>query len=112
MFANGVLVPFLGHPAWTSPVLAILSLLTRAPVVHLACVPVEGGRYRVSLRPPIEPEGEGPEAEAALTRRYMEEVERDIRLRPELWLWMHRRWRTDPPGTVRSSRGVAESAHE
>ena len=53
-----------------------------------ACVPAPGGRYRVSLRPPIEPEGEGPEAEAALTRRYSGEIERDIRRRPELWLWM------------------------
>ncbi len=93
----GILVPFLGHPAWTSPVLAMLSLRTGAPVLHITCVPAPGGRYRVRLRPPIEPEGEGPEAESALTRRYMAEIERDIRRRPELWLWMHRRWRAGGP---------------
>ena len=89
----GIQVPFMGHPAWTSPVLAMLSILTGAPVVHFTCVPAAGGRYRVSVRPPIEPAGQGEEAQAALTGRYMEEIERDVRARPELWLWMHRRWR-------------------
>ena len=90
----GIRVPFLGHPAWTSPVLAMLSIRTGAPVVHFTCVPTAGGRYRVRFRPPIEPVGKGEEARAALTRRYMEEIERDVRRQPELWLWMHRRWRS------------------
>ena len=104
----GVLVPFLGHPAWSSPVLAMLSLRTGAPVVHVTCVAAPGGRYRVTLRPPIEPEGEGPGAEESLTRRYMEEIERDIRRRPELWLWMHRRWRagTAPAETAPERRAA------
>ncbi len=89
----GIRVPFMGHPAWTSPVLAMLSIITGAPVVHFTTVPLAGGRYRVSLRPPIEPAGKGEGAQAALTRRYMEEIEHDIRRQPELWLWMHRRWR-------------------
>lgn len=89
----GIQVPFLGHPAWTSPVLAMLSIITGAPVVHFTTVPIAGGRYRVRFRPPIEPAGKGEEAQAALTRRYVEEIERDIRRQPELWLWMHRRWR-------------------
>jgi lauroyl/myristoyl acyltransferase len=29
---------------------------------------------------------------AALTRRYLEIAEEDIRQHPALWLWMHRRW--------------------
>ncbi len=89
----GIQVPFMGHPAWTSPVLAMLSIMTGAPVVHFTTVPIAGGRYRVRFRPPIEPAGKGEEARLALTRRYMEEIEHDIRRQPELWLWMHRRWR-------------------
>lgn len=88
----GIRVPFLGHPAWTSPVLAMLSLQTGAPVVPFRCVPRPGG-YSLEVNPPIEPEGAGDEAVAALTRRYLEPLERDIAERPELWLWMHRRWR-------------------
>ncbi len=89
----GIQVPFMGQPAWTSPMLAMLSIMTGAPVVHFTTVPIAGGRYRLCFRPPIEPAGKGEEAQAALTRRYLEEIERDIRRQPELWLWMHRRWR-------------------
>ncbi len=88
----GVRVPFFGHPAWTSPALAFLSIRTGAPALPLYCVPIAGGRYRLSLRAPITPVGKGEEAIAALTTRYLESVEREIRRRPELWLWMHRRW--------------------
>jgi lauroyl/myristoyl acyltransferase len=42
----------------------------------------------------LPPEGakdqEGPVAD--LTRRYLESAEEDIRARPSMWLWMHRRW--------------------
>ena len=36
----GVLVPFFGRPVWTTPVLAYLSLVTRAPVLPAFCYPV------------------------------------------------------------------------
>ena len=89
----GIRVPFLGLPAWTSPVLAILSTRTGAPVLPFTCVPRGEDRYHLSFRQPIFPEGRGPEAEAELTRRYLAVVEEDIRRAPEGWLWMHRRWR-------------------
>lgn len=91
---QGILVPFFGQPVWTSPVVAYLSLLTRAPVVPMFCYPAEGGRYRLRIDPPIEPDAPGPdrEAEAALTTRYLAAVEAEVRRAPELWMWMHRRW--------------------
>lgn len=93
---EGITVPFFGHPALTSPVLAKLSLRTGAAVVPVAAYPEPGGRYRVVVRPAILPPQEGKgddEAVAALTRRYLEIAEEDIRKHPALWLWMHRRWR-------------------
>lgn len=88
----GIQVPFFGHPAWTSPVLAYLSSYTGAVTVPVYCYPEGEDGYLVRVRPPIAPAGRGPEAEAELTRCYLEDVEREIRLRPEMWLWMHRRW--------------------
>lgn len=90
----GVLVPFFGHEVWTSPVLAYLSLLTRIPVVPTFCEPRGADRYRLRFLPAIAPDAPGPgrEAETALTARYLGIVEAEIRRRPELWLWMHRRW--------------------
>lgn len=90
----GIQVPFFGRPAWTTPILAMISLRTGAPVVPFCCLPAdEPGRYRLVIRPPIEPEGEGPGAVQEMTRRYLSAVEDDILMRPELWMWMHRRWR-------------------
>lgn len=89
---EGIAVPFFGRPALTTPILARLSLRTGAPVVPIAVFPTPHGRYRFVARPPILPEGEGEEAVAALTRRYLEVAEEQIREHPEMWLWMHRRW--------------------
>ncbi len=91
---EGITVPFFGRPALTSPILARLSLRGGTPVVPLTVYPEPGGRYRVVVRPPIfPPEGEsGDEAVRALTRRYLEVAEEDIREHPAMWLWMHRRW--------------------
>ncbi len=94
--AQAIDVPFFGHPAWTTPVLARLSRRLAVPVVPVFGYPAPGGRYRVVIRPPVFP-GDGAADEeaavAALTRRYLAVMEDEIRGRPELWLWMHDRWR-------------------
>lgn len=109
---EGILVPFFGRPALTTPVLARLSIRDGCPVVPVFAYPEPGGRYRLVIRPPILPveppgggaprAGDGDEdreaAVAALTRRYLAAIESEIRDHPEMWLWMHRRWdRKRPP---------------
>jgi len=97
---EGIEVPFFGHPAVTTPVLAKLSLRLGAPVVPAYCLPLPKGRYRVIFKPAIEPptlpadgdEAAGERAVRQLTARYMEEMEGEIRRHPHQWLWMHRRW--------------------
>jgi Kdo2-lipid IVA lauroyltransferase/acyltransferase len=99
---EGIAVPFFGHPALTTPVLARLSLRTGAPVVPIFAFPEPRGRYRFVAREPVFPPGRatrGPGQDAAeeaavaeLTRRYLETAESEIRRHPEQWLWMHRRW--------------------
>ena len=42
----GIRVPFLGQPAWTSPVLAFVSLHTRSPVVTSNACTSPGGLFR------------------------------------------------------------------
>jgi KDO2-lipid IV(A) lauroyltransferase len=101
---EGIQVPFFGRPALTSPILARLSLRTGAPVVPLSVHPEPGGRYRVIVRPAILPpeapeRSSGDEAVLALTRRYLETAEEDIRAFPAQWLWMHRRWDEKEKGT-------------
>lgn len=105
--AEGIWVPFFGRPSYTTPVLARLALRTGAPVVPIFGYPLPRGRYRVALREPIWPETaaglEDEEAVAELTRRYLAACEHEIRQHPEMWLWMHERWRAPGRRTARAS---------
>ena len=86
-------VPFFGHAALTSPIVARLSSRTGSPVVPVFGEELPGGRYRAEALAPIDPE---PGADdVALTRRYLEILESRVRERPELWLWLHRRWKRE-----------------
>ena len=85
---------FFGHPAYTTPLMARLSLRTGAPVVPVFGIPVEGWkRCRIVYRPPIFPESNGEDAVDRLTMQYLRTIEEAICEWPELWLWAHRRWR-------------------
>ncbi len=90
---EGVAVPFFGDGSHSTPLLAQLSLRTGAWVVPMFVYPEPGGRFRVVVREPIPPAGEGEEGVRSLTARYMKAIEDEIRGRPEMWLWMHERWR-------------------
>jgi KDO2-lipid IV(A) lauroyltransferase len=96
---RGVFVPFFGVPASTTPTLATLALRTGAPIVPVYCVPAGRGRYRMVVEPAIEVRSTGDEEADVLriTARCTSTLERWVRARPEMWLWMHRRWKTSPP---------------
>jgi KDO2-lipid IV(A) lauroyltransferase len=90
---DAVVVPFFGRPARTTNLIARLALKHETPVVPIFVHPETGGRYRVVARPAIEADADGAEPIAALTARYMGAVEAEIRSHPELWMWMHDRWK-------------------
>jgi len=97
---EAVFVPFFGRPAATSSALALLQKKTDAAVVPVFCRPRGSGRYVLRFEPPIVL-GSLPDPELsveALTARYTRVTEDAVRAEPELWLWMHNRWRTRPPG--------------
>jgi len=103
----GVFVPYFGRPASTTPSLALLALRTGAPVIPSFSVPRDDGTYHVVYEAPvmIDRTGDRDRDVLELTARCTGIVERWVRLHPECWLWMHRRWKTGPP-----SAGLAESA--
>ncbi len=96
---HGIFVPFFGHQASTTPALAVLALKTGAPLVGVFDYP-ENGRHRIVYDPPLEnlPSGRGRADIHALTARVTSIIEEKVRRRPDLWLWMHNRWRSRPPG--------------
>ena len=96
---HGIFVPFFGRQASTPPALAVLALKTGAPLVPVFDYP-ENGRHRIIYDPPLEnlPSGRGRADIHALTARVTGIIEEKVRRRPDLWLWMHNRWRSRPPG--------------
>jgi Kdo2-lipid IVA lauroyltransferase/acyltransferase len=94
---DAIWVDFFQRPAATTSTLAALALRTRAPVVPVFAVPIEGGRYRMIYEHPVEPPADDhPEAIRDFTQRCTDVLEMYVRRRPDLWLWMHRRWRDTP----------------
>jgi len=91
---DAVYVDFFRRPAATTSALAALALRTGAPVIPVFALPLPGGRYRLVYEHPVEPpQAETPDAVREFTQRCTDVLEMYVRRRPELWLWMHRRWR-------------------
>jgi Kdo2-lipid IVA lauroyltransferase/acyltransferase len=98
---QGVFVPFFGVDACTASGLARVAAHSGAAVLpgFLLWEPGEG-RYVLHFGQALELETTG-EAEAnaiANTALFTAVLERWIRRYPEQWLWVHRRWKTRPPG--------------
>jgi KDO2-lipid IV(A) lauroyltransferase len=109
---DGIFVDFFGRPACTTTVAAALALKTGCMILPVRCPLGPGGRYRMIYGPPVEWEGEGrgPEAVAALTQRLTTIIESWVREHPEQWLWLHRRWKTQPPPTSLAPSPGAETS--
>lgn len=98
---EGVFVPFFGVPACTSSGVAMLAMRTNAIIIPLAGVWDEAQkRYKVVHGGIVEPASTDDRQRDVvdLTSRFTAEVEKLIRAYPDQWLWIHKRWKTRPPG--------------
>jgi len=97
--ADAVYVEFFNRPAATTSALAALALRTGAPVVPVFALPLPGGRFRMVYEHAVEPpRSDSEHAITEFTQRCTDVLEMYVRRYPELWLWMHRRWRDVPSG--------------
>ncbi len=100
MSRDAIYVDFFERPAATTSVVAALALRTGAPVVPVFALPLPGGRYRLIYEHPVAPpRADTEDAVRDFTQRCTDVLEMYVRRHPELWLWMHRRWRDDGPAT-------------
>jgi KDO2-lipid IV(A) lauroyltransferase len=98
---EGVFVPFFGHLACTTSGVATLALRTNSVVIPTCAVWDEKrGRFFFHGDPPVELVRTGDDKRdiETNTANFAAAIERMIRAYPEQWLWIHKRWRTRPPG--------------
>ncbi len=108
---DAIYVDFFGRPAATTSTLAALAIRTGAPVIPLFAFPLPGGRYRMIYEHPVEPPApDSPDAVREFTQRCTDVLEMHVRRHPELWLWMHRRWRDAQGPALEAAPGMFPSA--
>lgn len=98
---QGVFVPFFGVEACTASGLARVAQKTGAAVVPgFLLWDEDEQQYILRFSPELELVDTGdPDADAIEnTARFTGILEEVVRQYPSQWLWMHRRWKTRPPG--------------
>ncbi len=92
---EGVFVDFFGTPACANSAFAKIAAKTGAAVIPGFAIWSEvEAKYILKFHPPLEISGDAAED----TRRLHAVLEKVIREHPGQWLWIHRRWKTRPPG--------------
>jgi Kdo2-lipid IVA lauroyltransferase/acyltransferase len=90
---KGVFVPFFGRLASTTRGAAELALRYNTPLVACMTIRLSPGKYKTLVR---NVEVLSDDTVESLTARYTKVMEDIIRLYPEQYFWMHRRWKTRP----------------
>ncbi len=95
MLSEGVFIDFFGIPACTNGTFVKLAARSGAAVIPgFAVWSPDEHRYVLHFLPPVEITGDT----RADTQRLHHQIEQVIRAHPDQWLWIHRRWKTRPPG--------------
>lgn len=97
---DAIFVPFFGVPAATISALSRLAAITGAAVVPVTIIQLAANRgYRIRFHPAWE---NYPGSDLTTdTRRMNEFVEGCVREAPEQYYWVHKRFKTRPPGEER-----------
>lgn len=98
---EGVFVDYFGIPACSTSGLARIALRTGAAVVPgYAIWDSALNKYRLRFEPALDLTRTADEDADVLvnTARYMKVIESFARAYPDQWLWVHKKWKTRPPG--------------
>ena len=98
---HAVFVDLLGIPASIARTYGLAAIRTKCPIFFAALIQLPGGRYRLVAK-----QLRNPHADPISTAEKIERVSREANIclerlieeYPEQWFWIHRRFKTRPPG--------------
>ncbi|MHC4873013.1 MAG: lysophospholipid acyltransferase family protein [Planctomycetota bacterium] len=95
---DGVFNDFFGMRCSTVPTAADLAVKTGAPMMAAVFHRTSPMHFKLEAGEPFrsDPGKDKEEERLRLLQRCNDELEKIIRKRPEQWLWLHRRWKTQP----------------
>lgn len=93
--SGGIIVTFFGRRVSVPRAPAALAVKFQTPIITGYSVRNPDDTHHCRFEPPLYPDPQAdPETEMVrLTTIYTERIEQSIRLRPDLWLWTHRRFK-------------------
>lgn len=96
---DGLFVPFFGKLASAYKSVGLFAMRYRIPIIVGAALrDGEGFRYRLETVDLFEPDSweSQPDPLFYITARYTRAIEASVRMAPEQYLWIHRRWKSRP----------------
>lgn len=97
---NRIMVPFFGKNATCTPMPAAMAYKCQVPIICGFAQPTTPGKYVLKFGPVIEPNVEADKDSEILriTNELNRVLEEQIRLSPESWFWVHKRFKSGPDG--------------
>lgn len=111
---KALFVEFFGRAASTYKSIGLLAMRHRVPiVVGYAARTRRGFHYEIAVEQIIQPQDWEHRDDPLrwITQEYSWAMERSIRRYPEQYLWVHRRWKTRPPGENQDENSPAHGAY-
>lgn len=98
LYENAVFVDFFGKTAATTPIIPLLAQKTGAAVIPIHSLRYPGGKHKMIFEKELVMKKCVDRAEFIKenTRLCNQVVERWVWSKPELWFWVHNRWKTQP----------------
>jgi Kdo2-lipid IVA lauroyltransferase/acyltransferase len=96
---GGILVDFFGHRARTTPIAAILARRFGTPVIPVLSRRLPDGRHLMQISPPLSMDRTEDQEEDIRRQVQLQSdtIEAWVRVSPEQWLWLHKRWKNQYP---------------
>jgi len=110
---DAAFLPFLNDTAAVNIGPAVLAVRAKAAVWPIFLLHDGEGRYKYYLEEPLITEdlpGTREEKIQTTVEFYNKAVEKYVKLFPEQWFWMHKRWKTRPPEELEEKSAESEAS--